>query len=69
MIQLLTSKISDIPKDILDDSDKNNAEDNEVDNSGNNKRAEEDDYGYGINDVLGMDDDVNNNDNYNDDEK
>ncbi|PKC61398.1 hypothetical protein RhiirA1_466603 [Rhizophagus irregularis] len=46
---------SDIPRDILDDLDENNAEDDEVNDSGNNKRAGKGDYDYDIDDVLGMD--------------
>ncbi|EXX66975.1 hypothetical protein GLOIN_2v1786842 [Rhizophagus irregularis DAOM 181602=DAOM 197198] len=60
---------SDIPRDILDNSDENNAEDDEVNDSGNNKRAGKGDYDYDIDDVLGMDDSDNNDDNYNDNEK
>ncbi|PKY21750.1 hypothetical protein RhiirB3_435441 [Rhizophagus irregularis] len=41
---------------ILDDSDENNMEDDEVDDSDNNKRAGEGDYDYKIDDVLDMDD-------------
>ncbi|GBC40872.2 hypothetical protein GLOIN_2v1786842 [Rhizophagus irregularis DAOM 181602=DAOM 197198] len=63
------SEISDIPRDILDDSDENNAKDDEVDDSGNNKRAGKGDYDYDIDDVLGMNDGDNNDDNYNDNEK
>ncbi|CAB4425828.1 unnamed protein product [Rhizophagus irregularis] len=37
----ITSEIGNIPRDILDDSDENNVEDDEVDDSGNNKRAGE----------------------------
>ncbi|GBC52238.2 ribonuclease H-like domain-containing protein [Rhizophagus irregularis DAOM 181602=DAOM 197198] len=62
-------KIGDIPRDILDDSDENNAEDDEVDDSGNNKRSGEGDYDYDIDDVLGMDDGDNNDDNYDDNEE
>ncbi|CAB5208314.1 unnamed protein product [Rhizophagus irregularis] len=51
------------------DSDENNAEDDEVDDSGNNKRAGKGDYDYDIDDVLGMDDGDNNDDNYDDNEK
>ncbi|GET57734.1 ribonuclease H-like domain-containing protein [Rhizophagus irregularis DAOM 181602=DAOM 197198] len=65
----ITSEIGDIPRDILDDSDENNAEDNEVDDSGNNKRPGEGDYDYDIDDVLGMDDGDNNDDNYDDNEE
>ncbi|GBC39627.2 ribonuclease H-like domain-containing protein [Rhizophagus irregularis DAOM 181602=DAOM 197198] len=65
----ITSEIGDIPRDILDDSDENNAEDDEVDDSGNNKRPGEGDYDYDIDDVLGMDDGDNNDDNYDDNEE
>ncbi|CAB5350508.1 unnamed protein product [Rhizophagus irregularis] len=65
----ITSEIGDIPRDILDDSDENNAEDDEVDDSGNNKRPGESDYDYDIDDVLGMDDGDNNDDNYDDNEE
>ncbi|GET62960.1 ribonuclease H-like domain-containing protein [Rhizophagus irregularis DAOM 181602=DAOM 197198] len=65
----ITSEIGDIPRDILDDSDENNAEDDEVDDSGNNKRPGEGDYDYDIDDVLGMDDGNNNDDNYDDNEE
>ncbi|EXX57220.1 hypothetical protein RirG_209120 [Rhizophagus irregularis DAOM 197198w] len=65
----ITSEIGNIPRDILDDSDENNAEDDEVDDSGNNKRAGEGDYDYDIDDVLGMDDGDNNDDNYDDNEE
>ncbi|GET53186.1 hypothetical protein GLOIN_2v1783329 [Rhizophagus irregularis DAOM 181602=DAOM 197198] len=62
-------EIGDIPRDILDDSDENNAEDDEVDDSGNNKRPGEGDYDYDIDDVLGMDDGDNNDNNYDDNEE
>ncbi|GET63380.1 hypothetical protein GLOIN_2v1783329 [Rhizophagus irregularis DAOM 181602=DAOM 197198] len=62
-------EIGDILRDISDDSDENNAEDNEVDDSGNNKRAGEGDYDYDIDDVLGMNDGDNNDDNYDDNEE
>ncbi|GET56115.1 ribonuclease H-like domain-containing protein [Rhizophagus irregularis DAOM 181602=DAOM 197198] len=65
----ITSEIGDILRDILDDSDENNAEDDEVDDSGNNKRPGEGDYDYDIDDVLGMDDGDNNDDNYDDNEE
>ncbi|GET55701.1 ribonuclease H-like domain-containing protein [Rhizophagus irregularis DAOM 181602=DAOM 197198] len=65
----ITSEIGDIPRDILDDSDENNAEDDKVDDSGNNKRPREGDYDYDIDDVLGMDDGDNNDDNYDDNEE
>ncbi|PKY60840.1 hypothetical protein RhiirA4_485012 [Rhizophagus irregularis] len=39
-------------KNILNDSDENNVEGDEVDDSGNNKRAGEDDYDYDIDNVL-----------------
>ncbi|GET53187.1 ribonuclease H-like domain-containing protein [Rhizophagus irregularis DAOM 181602=DAOM 197198] len=65
----ITSEIGDIPRDILDDSDENNAEDDEVDDSGNNKRPGEGDYDYDIDDVLGMDDGDNNDNNYDDNEE
>ncbi|GBC53927.2 ribonuclease H-like domain-containing protein [Rhizophagus irregularis DAOM 181602=DAOM 197198] len=65
----ITSEIGDISRDILDDSDENNAEDDEVDDSGNNKRPGEGDYDYDIDDVLGMDDGDNNDDNYDDNEE
>ncbi|GBC39259.1 hypothetical protein GLOIN_2v1786842 [Rhizophagus irregularis DAOM 181602=DAOM 197198] len=65
----ITSEIGDIPRNILDDSDENNAEDDEVDDSGNNKRPGEGDYDYNIDDVLGMDDGDNNDDNYDDNEE
>ncbi|PKB92069.1 hypothetical protein RhiirA5_446176, partial [Rhizophagus irregularis] len=45
---------SDIPRDILDDSDENNAEDDEVNDSGNNKKAGKGDYDYDIDDVLDL---------------
>ncbi|GET56207.1 ribonuclease H-like domain-containing protein [Rhizophagus irregularis DAOM 181602=DAOM 197198] len=48
----ITSEIGDIPRNILDDSNENNAEDDEVDDSGNNKRPGEGDYDYDIDDVL-----------------
>ncbi|GET66223.1 ribonuclease H-like domain-containing protein [Rhizophagus irregularis DAOM 181602=DAOM 197198] len=47
----------------------NNAEDDEVDDSGNNKRPGEGDYDYDIDDVLDMDDGDNNDDNYDDNEE
>jgi len=53
----------------LDDSDENNVEGDEVDDSGNNKRAGEGDYDYDIDDVLGMGDGDNNDDNYDDNEE
>jgi hypothetical protein len=56
-------------RDILDNSDENNAKSYEVDDSGNNKRAGESDYNYDRNDVLSMGDSDNNNDNYDDNEK
>ncbi|GBC53917.2 ribonuclease H-like domain-containing protein [Rhizophagus irregularis DAOM 181602=DAOM 197198] len=62
-------EIGDIPRDILDDSDENNAEDDEVDDSSNNKRPGEGDYDYDIDDVLGMDDGDNIDDNYDDNEE
>ncbi|GBC36151.2 ribonuclease H-like domain-containing protein [Rhizophagus irregularis DAOM 181602=DAOM 197198] len=62
-------EIGNIPRDILDDSDENNVEDDEVDDSGNNKRPGEGDYDYDIDDVLGMDDGDNNDDNYDDNEE
>ncbi|CAB4375946.1 unnamed protein product [Rhizophagus irregularis] len=65
----ITSEIGDISRDILNDSDENNAEDDEVDDSGNNKRPREGDYDYDIDDVLGMDDGDNNDDNYDDNEE
>ncbi|PKC05399.1 hypothetical protein RhiirA5_420967 [Rhizophagus irregularis] len=75
--QRLTTSSEIIPEDnchvvienILDDSNENNAEDDEVDNSDNNKKAGEDDYNYKIDDVLGMDDSDNNDDNYDDNEE
>ncbi|GBC37691.2 hypothetical protein GLOIN_2v1786842 [Rhizophagus irregularis DAOM 181602=DAOM 197198] len=72
--QRLTTSGKIIPKtiaiDILDDSDENNAEDDKVDDSSNNKRAGEGDYDYDIDDILGILDDGNNNDdNYDDNEK
>ncbi|EXX62950.1 hypothetical protein RirG_156930 [Rhizophagus irregularis DAOM 197198w] len=42
------------------------AEDDEVDDSGNNKRAGKGDYDYDIDDVLNMDDGDNNDNNYDD---
>ncbi|GBC23186.2 ribonuclease H-like domain-containing protein [Rhizophagus irregularis DAOM 181602=DAOM 197198] len=65
----ITSKISDIPRDILNDSDENNAEDDEVDDSSNNKRPREGDYDYDIDDVLGMDNSDNNDDNHDNNEE
>jgi len=65
----ITSEIGDIPRDILDDSDENNAEGDEVDDSGNNKRAGEGDYDYDRDDILGMGDGDNNDDNYDDNEE
>ncbi|PKC75618.1 hypothetical protein RhiirA1_436091 [Rhizophagus irregularis] len=67
--ELNAGEIGDILRDILDDSDENNAEDDEVDDSGNNKRPGEGDYDYDIDDVLGMDDGDNNDDNYDDNEE
>lgn len=53
-------------------SDENNAEGDEVDevdDSGNDKRAGEGDYDYDIDDVLGMGDGDNIDDNYDDNEE
>ena len=58
--------MNQLPRDILDNSDENNAEGDEVDDSDNNKRAGEGDYYYDIDDILGMGDGDNNNNNYDD---
>jgi len=64
---LITNGIADIPRDILDESDENNAKDDEVNNSGasdNNKRSGVGDYDYDIDAVLSIGDDNNYDDNY-----
>ena len=51
----------------MDESDENNAEDDEVNDSGasdNNKRSGVGDYDYDIDAVLGIGDDDNYDDNY-----
>ncbi|GBC13550.1 ribonuclease H-like domain-containing protein [Rhizophagus irregularis DAOM 181602=DAOM 197198] len=69
--QRLTTSGETIPEDnchvVIENE--NNAEDDEVDDSGNNKRPGEGDYDYDIDDVLGMDDGDNNDDNYDDNEE
>ncbi|PKK61994.1 hypothetical protein RhiirC2_791023 [Rhizophagus irregularis] len=56
----ITSEISDISRNILDDSDENNVKGDEINDSGNNKRAGEDKYDYNIYDILSMDNGNNN---------
>ncbi|POG61281.1 hypothetical protein GLOIN_2v1786842 [Rhizophagus irregularis DAOM 181602=DAOM 197198] len=56
----ITSEISDISRNILDDSDENNVKGDEINDSGNNKRAGEGNYDYNIDDILSMDNGDNN---------
>jgi len=59
---LITSGIGDIPVDILEYSDEDNVEDEEVGVGDNNERVGEGDFDYDIDDIVGGID----NDNYED---
>ena len=55
---LITNEIGEVPEDILDDSDENGTENEEV-NSGevSDERVGVGDFDYGVDDILGIDED------------
>jgi len=56
---LITSEIGNIPIDILEYSDEDNTEDEEVGVGDNNMRVREGDFDYNIDDIIGRIDDDN----------
>ena len=64
--QLITSKIGDISKDILDESDENDMENDKINYNGvggNNEKDGKGDFDYDINDILDLGDDDSSDDN------